>query len=70
MWSLEIAALGRVCEWPLDVVVTDGRIYHTLRLRGCNIQVVQNLSAVEGLRLIAARLQKVRAYVTLDSEPG
>lgn len=57
---LDFAALGRICEWPLDVVVTDGRTYHTLRLRGNDIQVVLNLGALDGLRLIAARLRQVR----------
>lgn len=63
--ALDFAALGRICEWPLAMVVTDGRMYHTLQLRGNDIQVVLNLSALDGLRLIAARLWQVRAYVTL-----
>ena len=46
----------RLCEWPLDLVVTDGAVYHILHLRGTSLMVMQNVSAQKGLKYIAKSL--------------
>lgn len=53
---MEIVCLYRLCEWPLDLVVTDGAVYHILHLRGTSLMVMENVSAQKGLKYIAKSL--------------